>query len=68
MRYWQGRGRTVAVIRTAVGLWLVALAVFIIAEGTWLGSLLLIPAAVHFLLAWRAVRTPPGSSLRGFGG
>jgi hypothetical protein len=58
--YGHGRGRPVAVLRCAVGIWLVSLCVYLSARGSWLGLLFLVPAAAHFYLAYRAMRSPHG--------
>ncbi|MGA9857025.1 MAG: hypothetical protein WBQ18_04130 [Solirubrobacteraceae bacterium] len=54
--YFHAHGRTAAVIRCAVGVWLLALCAYLLARGVWLGLLFLVPAGVHFYLAYRAVR------------
>jgi hypothetical protein len=48
--------RTVVVVRCAVGVWLLALCAYLLARGIWLGLLFLVPAGVHFYLAYRALR------------
>lgn len=49
--------RTVAAVRAAVTVWLIALGAFFIAHGYPWGALLFIAAAVHLALAFRLVQT-----------
>lgn len=58
--YVHGRGRAVAAVRCAVGVWLLGLCAYLAARGEWLGLLFLVPAGAHFYLAYRAVREPGG--------
>jgi hypothetical protein len=45
---------TVARIRLAVGIWLLALTAYLCYREIWWGLLLLAPAALHFYLAYRS--------------
>ncbi len=48
--------RRVARIRVTVGVWLVIVAAILCADGYWWGALVLVPAALHFFLAYRALQ------------
>jgi hypothetical protein len=48
--------RGVALLRTAIGIWLLALTLFLCATGRWWGLLLSPFAALHFYLAYRLQR------------
>jgi hypothetical protein len=52
--------RTVAGIRVGVGVWLLAVTTILCADGYWLGLVILVPAALHFWLAYRALHPRQG--------
>jgi hypothetical protein len=54
--YAQGHGQAVASVRFGVGVWLLGLGVYSCYRGIWWGALFIAPAALHFYLAYRAVR------------
>jgi hypothetical protein len=51
------RHRAAAHVRFGVGLWLLALAVYLCDSGVWWGLLLVAPAALHFYLGYRLQRS-----------
>jgi hypothetical protein len=51
--------RRVALLRVAIGIWLLALTAFLCASGRWWGVLLAPFAALHFYLAHRLWRSAP---------
>ena len=50
------RPRTSAGVRTAVGIWLLIGAGFACHDGYWWGLVILLPAALHFYLAYRILK------------
>jgi hypothetical protein len=54
--YAMGQGHVAGGVRFAVGVWLLALAVYLCFQGIWWGALFIAPAALHFYLGYRAVR------------
>ena len=51
------RPRTSAGVRIAVGIWLLIGAGFACHDGYWWGLVILPPAALHFYLAYRILKT-----------
>ena len=51
--YGNSHPRTIAGVRFAVGVWLLAVAVVLCDAGYWWGLLVLVPAAAHFYLGYR---------------
>jgi hypothetical protein len=48
--------RATAGVRVAVGVWLLIGSAIAVAEGYWWGLLILLPAALHFYLAYRTLK------------
>jgi hypothetical protein len=58
--YGDSHRRAKARVRFGVGIWLLALAAFLIYSGSWWGVLLIAPAALHFYLGYRLQRSAQG--------
>jgi hypothetical protein len=52
----RGHRRTSAGLRIAVGVWLLIGAGIACGEGYWWGLVILLPAALHFFLAYRILK------------
>jgi hypothetical protein len=48
-RHW----RLIARVRVAIGIWLLIVGALILGAGYWWGALMVLPAALHFYLAYR---------------
>ncbi len=55
--YARGHGHAVAGVRFGVGAWLLGLGAYLCYRGIWWGLLFIAPAALHFYLGYRAVRS-----------
>lgn len=54
--YAHGHCPAVATVRFGVGIWLLGLGAYACSQGVRWGALFIAPAALHFYLAYRAVR------------
>jgi hypothetical protein len=57
---WERRHpRLVVRVRVAVGIWLLVLGAILVGKGYWWGVLMVVPAALHFYLAYRVRHAIP---------
>ena len=57
---WERRHpRLIVRVRVAIGIWLLAVGAILLGDGYWWGVLMVVPAALHFYLAYRLRHAVP---------